>query len=141
MKDSIFKSNSEATSNRMRMVRSQGTKLEASMERILMQMNLQYVKQPNLTGHPDFQLVGRRILIFCDSSFWHGRNPDDLSGRSFKRNRDLWVKKLTRTRQRDKEINMKLRGEGWNVIRFWDSEILKHPEKCEEKLMKKLKID
>ncbi len=129
-----FRSNSPLTSERMRKVKSSGTKIEERMEKILNEIGIPYVKQPKLSGHPDFGLMEKRVLIFCDSSFWHGRNPDDLSGKNFRRNKDLWVEKLTKTKARDKKVNKELRGQGYKVLRFWDDEILKSPEKVKKKI-------
>ena len=123
-----FKSNSSFTSERMKRVKSSGTKLEQAMEKLLVEIGVLYVKQPKLLGHPDFELQGRYVLIFCDSSFWHGRNPDDLSGKNFIKNKELWIEKLKKTQQRDKRINRELKRAGYKVLRFWDDEILKSPE-------------
>lgn len=45
-------------------------------------------------------------------------------------NGDFWIKKITCNRERDDEINKKLKFEGWTVIRFWDDEIKKNVEGC-----------
>ncbi|MEM0134416.1 MAG: DUF559 domain-containing protein [Thermoplasmatales archaeon] len=132
-----FKSSSPFTSKRMKRVKSVGTKLEMAMENILVEAGISYAKQPKLRGHPDFELRGTSILIFCDSSFWHGRNQDDVSGRNFKRNKKLWVEKLTKTRERDKKINEYLKGQGYVVLRFWDDEILKSPEEVKRVILTK----
>ena len=124
----------------MRRIKSKDTKLEASMEQILVQMNLQYVKHPSLIGHPDFQLADTRILIFCDSSFWHGRNPDDLSGKNFKRNKELWVEKLTKMKRRDRKVNKELKRQSYEVLRFWDEEILESPEMVKKIIKSSLEV-
>ena len=135
----FFKSESEKTSDRMRRIRSRGTKLEASMENILVELELSYTKQPRILGHPDFELTESHVLIFCDSSFWHGRNPNDVSGKNFQRNRKLWVEKLTKTIERDKQVNEELTKSGWKVLRFWDDEILKTPETCRNRILEKVR--
>jgi DNA mismatch endonuclease (patch repair protein) len=123
-----FKPNSKEVSNRMSKIKSRNTRLEEAMEESLTEIGVPFVKQPKMTGHPDFKLKECNLVIFCDSSFWHGRNPEDVSGKNFKRNRDLWVEKLTKTKQRDRRVNMELRKHGYKVLRFWDDEILKSPE-------------
>jgi DNA mismatch endonuclease Vsr len=134
-----FKSNSSFTSKRMKRVKSSDTKLEKAMEELLIEIGVPFVKQPELYGHPDFQLSEGHILIFCDSSFWHGRNPDDLSGKNFKTNKELWIDKLTKTKQRDKRINRELKSQGHKVLRFWDDEILRSPETCKKRLLKEIR--
>lgn len=137
---SEFPSGSVETSERMQKIRSKGTRLERVMSEILQEMELKYFEQPKMTGHPDFKLKNHDIVIFCDSSFWHGRNPDDVSGKNFKRNRDLWVEKLTKTKQRDKKINRELRRHGFMVLRFWDDEILRYPDKVKKKIKSSLNV-
>ena len=133
-----FVTDSEATSERMRLVKSKGTKLEASMEEILKSMNLKAEVQPKILGKPDFRIIDTNVLIFCDSSFWHGRNPEDLSGKNFKRNKALWMDKLTKTKRRDQMVTRKLKSEGWKVLRFWDDDLLKNPEKCKNRILREI---
>jgi DNA mismatch endonuclease, patch repair protein len=112
----------------MRRVKSRDTGLERAMEQILRSMNLRYEKQPRLPGHPDFKVLDAKVVLFCDSSFWHGRRQRDLDGESFKVRREFWADKLRYNKERDKKVTRKLRGEGWNVIRFWDNTILRRPD-------------
>ena len=110
------------------------------MGAILKDLSVQYVKQPILMGKPDFQLLDYNVLIFCDSSFWHGRNPSDVSGKNFKRNRELWVDKLTKTKARDVRISKALKDLGFDVLRFGDDEIYKTPDKCRERILEKISL-
>jgi DNA (cytosine-5)-methyltransferase 1 len=116
-----YKKPSKATSYRMKRIRSKGTKLENAMEEILKSLGLTYEKQPKLLGHPDFRIKNTRILIFCDSSFWHGRNPE-----KFTKNRKFWEAKISKNRLRDAKTSRALRKAGWIVLRFWDDEVLRN---------------
>jgi DNA mismatch endonuclease (patch repair protein) len=98
------------------------------MEEILKGINAPYEIQPSLAGHPDFRILRTKILIFCDSSFWHGRRKQDLMGKSFKKNRAYWTNKMIRNRERDARTNRKLRLAGWKTLRFWDDSILRRPD-------------
>ena len=115
-------------SARMRRVKSRGTGLERAMEQILNSMDLRYEEQPRLAGHPDFRISNSKVVLFCDSSFWHGRRQRDLSGESFKVRRIFWADKLRHNKERDKKVTRKLRSEGWKVLRFWDGTILRRPQ-------------
>jgi DNA mismatch endonuclease, patch repair protein len=116
---------SPQTSRRMSRVRSRGTSVERRMATILRRAGIKYRSQPKVFGHPDFRLVGTRAVIFCDSSFWHGRRSRDTSGIAFKRNRQYWQAKLARNHLRDKRIRRELRRRGWLVLRFWDTDLSK----------------
>lgn len=122
-----FMKPTKKVSDRMRRVRSRGTSLEANMGNILTGIGVDFETQPKLPGHPDFRIVGTKVLIFCDSSFWHGRKRADLTGMSFKRNREYWRNKIVRNRTRDRITDRRLKAAGWKVLRFWDTVIIKKP--------------
>ena len=66
--------------------------------------------------------------MFCDSSFWHGRNFD--TKKPVDTNHEYWDAKIRRNMARDNEVNEQLRVEGWTVLRFWDVLINKHLDEC-----------
>jgi len=123
----------------MKRVKSIGTRLEQAMESLLKERKVKYEKQPNLRGKPDFRIKKSNVLIFCDSSFWHGRRMREITGEAFKKNKEFWVNKLMENKKRDARINRALRKEGWKVLRFWDTEILKNPNGIIKKLNLKIK--
>ena len=45
-------------------------------------------------------------------------------------NSEFWISKISRNRERDDEINMRLLFEGWTVIRFWGDDIKRHTDEC-----------
>ena len=111
----------------MRAVRSKHTGLEQAMEHVLRSASLRFRCQPDLPGHPDFALRDSKVLVFCDSAFWHGKRSAETSGRAFRRNRSLWMQKLQATVCRDARVSRQLRRQGWSVWRFSDTDILKRP--------------
>jgi len=115
------------TSERMRKVKSKRTKLELHFASLLRKNKIKYRSQPSLFGKPDFRIKSTNVLIFCDSSFWHGRNEDEITGKAFKKNRSFWMNKLLYNKARDERTNRFLRKRGWVVLRFWDEDILKRP--------------
>ena len=54
-------------------IRSRDTGLEKRAEAMLGGSGIEFEPHPKIFGSPDF-IVGSRILLFCDSSFWHGRD-------------------------------------------------------------------
>jgi DNA (cytosine-5)-methyltransferase 1 len=129
-----FEKPTKEVSERMKKVKSKDTGLEKVMEAMLGQLGLEYEKHPKVYGKPDFRIKNKKILIFCDSSFWHGRRKKEVSGKAFKKNREFWTNKLIRNKRRDQKTNRTLRKEGWSVHRFWDSDILKKPDKVKNRL-------
>jgi len=91
-----------------------------------------------LPGHPDLVLKKYRTCIFVNGCFWHGHLVDmKVLGNSEcckipKTNRDFWVAKIRRNKERDKEEQRKLAEMGWHCITVWECEL--KPSKCEETL-------
>ena len=47
---------------------------------------------------------------------------------------DFWIGKIERNIARDKEVTDRLRGDGWEVIRFWGKDIMKRTDECLNKV-------
>lgn len=112
-----------------------GTKPELLLARLLWNAGVRYRKNDaGVFGKPDFTLRGLKIAIFCDGEFWHGRNWEKRKA-DFKSNREFWLAKIERNMTRDRGVNEHLSSQNWTVLRFWDSEIIKRPDKCLEKIL------
>lgn len=114
----------------MSKIRSKGTKLDLAMKQALEREELEFSAYPKIFGSPDF-LVGDRIVVFCDSSFWHGRDWKKLKAQLARGNNpDYWISHIEKNMRRDKHVTRHLKSMGYEVVRFWDQEIYKDPEKC-----------
>ncbi|MHA2219315.1 MAG: very short patch repair endonuclease [Candidatus Hodarchaeales archaeon] len=131
------------TSKIMAAIKSRNTKPEKLLGKELWKLGLRYRKQYKIVGKPDFVFVRSKLAIFCDGDFWHGNNwklrgikslKQELSGYS-----EYWAKKITANIERDKKVNKELKKAGWNVVRFWESEIKRNPERIATKILLILK--
>ena len=43
---------------------------------------------------------------------------------------DFWKNKIVSNMKRDKNVNNLLKEDGWKVLRFWESDVLKSPKEC-----------
>ncbi len=75
-----------------------------------------------LTGKPDFTFPRERLTVFVDGCFWHGCPK---CYRAPKANRKFWEAKITRNRERDREVNRELRRRGWRVLRIAEHSLKK----------------
>lgn len=116
----------------MQHIKSKDTKIEVLLRRELWRRGYRYRKNySGLPGKPDIVLTKYKIAIFCDSEFFHGKDWEVLKPRLEKgNNSDYWLKKISRNRERDDEINKQLLFQGWTVIRFWGKDILKNVDEC-----------
>ena len=91
-----------------------------------------------MPGHPDLVLRKYRTCIFVNGCFWHGHLVDlkvfENSGccKIPKTNRDFWVAKIRRNKERDREEQRTLASMGWHCITVWECEL--KPSKREDTL-------
>ena len=117
-------------------VKAKDTSIERILGRLLWSSGIRYRKNDRTVfGHPDFSHKGKKIAIFCDGEMWHGKDWDRKQN-EFKSNRSFWISKIERNMARDKEVNEVLLSNGWKVLRFWESDIKKHPDDCLQKIIK-----
>jgi DNA mismatch endonuclease, patch repair protein len=117
----------ERRRNLMSRVRTHDTAPELRLRRALWQTGLRgwRVHPKGVYGKPDLAWIGLRLAVFVDGAFWHG-HPDVYHGQSG----PFWDEKIARNRARDAAVNARLADEGWTVLRFWDFDVEREPEKC-----------
>ncbi len=117
-------------SENMRRIKSKDTTIEILLRKELWKRGLRYRKNvKDIYGKPDIVFKGKKLAVFADSEFWHGKQL--LEGKYIpKTNTAFWVKKITRNIERDKEVNEKLKEDGWTVLRFWETDIRKKLLAC-----------
>ena len=125
----------------MKKVKSKDTTIEVMLRKELYRRGLRYQKNvKTICGKPDIVFKGKKLAVFADSEFWHGKKLRE--GWSIpKTHTEYWVKKITRNMERDKEVNVQLKSEGWTILRFWEKDIRKDVSACAdvvEKTFKKL---
>lgn len=118
--------------------RRQDTTPEILLRKALWAAGLRYRLHPTaLPGRPDIVISRCRLAIFCDGDFWHGR---DWRKRKEKLtqgwNAAYWVAKIQRNRERDRAVTRTLRRLGWQVIRVWESDVLRDPSRVATKIMR-----
>lgn len=115
--------------------KGKGTKLELLFGKLLWNAGVRYRKNDKTVfGKPDFTIHKMKIAIFCDGEFWHGRNWEE---RKFdhKSNCEFWYSKIEKNITRDKEVNERLKAQGWKVFRFWETELTKESDKCLNRIL------
>ena len=113
-------------------IKNKDTGIEVKLRKALWEKGYRYRKNyKKLPGKPDIVLPKYKLVVFCDSEFFHGKDWEDLQVQ-LKRgnNAEFWIKKISQNRVRDEEINRQLKFMGWTVIRFWGKDIKKDVEQC-----------
>jgi len=120
----------------MSAIPSKNTKPELIVRRGLWKRGFRYrLNHKRLPGHPDLVLRKYRTCIFVNGCFWHGHyvEIDEMESSRCCRlpiqNRDFWIEKIRRNKERDKEEQRKLAEMGWHCITVWECELKpKHRE-------------
>ncbi|KEO71626.1 very short patch repair endonuclease, partial [Anditalea andensis] len=119
----------------MSRIKGSGTKPEKLLKKALWHAGVRYrSNKRKLPGKPDLALIKYKLVVFVDGSFWHGHDWENRQ-LAIKSNRDFWIPKIERNRQRDEEVNAFYRSKGWTVIRFWDFEVKKELGVCVMKIV------
>lgn len=131
----------EQISYNMSRVCNRNTALEIAFRDELDRRGLTTYRRNDKTifGKPDFVFAARKIAVFCDSEFWHGYNWKTAKD-EIKSNHDFWIPKIEKNIARDKEVNDKLKSDGWTVLRFWGKQIKNDVISCVDKVENILRI-
>ena len=129
----------EATvSYTMSRIRGKDTSIEVTLRKALYERGCRYrCNSKYIFGHPDISFKGVKVVVFCDSEFWHGKDFEE-NEKKIQSNREYWIPKIKRNIERDKEVNEKLTKEGYLIFRFWGGEIQKSLDKCVTKILEGL---
>lgn len=120
----------------MSRIRGKDTKPEITLRSALHKLGYRYslkYRFKELNFRPDIVMVSRKTCIFIDGCFWH-RCPRCF--KAPKSNKRYWNPKIARNVERDREQNRYLRKKGWKVIRIWEHEVEKNPERCINRIKK-----
>lgn len=121
----------------MSKIRSKNTEAEKIIFRELRKRDIYFQKHyKKAPGNPDIALPKKKKAVFIDGDFWHGYRFSKLKKRLPKK---YWLKKIEGNIKRDRKNRAKLKREGWKVLRIWEHEIKKNPEKIIQKGIKFLK--
>ena len=121
----------------MAAIHSKDTKPEMIVRKGLWKRGLRYrLNDRRLPGHPDLVLRKYRTCIFVNGCFWHGHDVElpQIDNRQLtidnskcckipNTNREFWVAKIRRNKERDKEEQKKLATMGWHCITVWECEL------------------
>ena len=128
-------------------IKNKDTSIEIKLRKALWKKGYRYRKNYNkLPGKPDIVLTKYRIVIFCDSEFFHGKDWEKLKLQLEKgKNSEFWINKISKNIERDEKIEKELEFMGWTVIRFWGKDINKNVDECvkvvEEKIFDNMTAD
>jgi DNA mismatch endonuclease, patch repair protein len=128
----------EIRSKNMSRIRSKNTVPELMFRKALYNRGYRYRIHFKLPGRPDVVFVSKRLVIFIHGCFWHGH--DCKLNHIPKTHSDFWKNKVAKNRERDALNILKLKESGWQVLVFWECEILTRLEKVLKKTLSVIEV-
>jgi DNA mismatch endonuclease (patch repair protein) len=117
----------------MSRIKGKNTGPEVNLRKLLFAKGVRgYRIHYKLSGKPDIVFTRKKIAIFIDGCFWH-KCP--VCFKEPETRKEFWMKKINSNVERDNNFNNKLQNEGWTVIRFWEHDVRKQPEKIVSEIL------
>lgn len=118
----------------MSRIRGRDTKVELLVRKELHRRGYRYrVNAAWLVGKPDIVFTRIRLAVFVDGDFWHGWKFDQWSEKLA----PYWRDKIAGNMTRDRRHMVRLRREGWTVLRIWEHDVKKNFARCIERIEQK----
>lgn len=138
-----MKRDAQTVRKAMTAVRSVNTNPELLLRKALWKKNCRYrVNCKEVLGKPDIAIKKYKLAVFVDGDYWHGHNWALRGQASLEEELEhyspYWKTKIKRNVERDLEITIRLRDEGWIVLRFWGSEVKTDPDTCADIIIKRI---
>jgi len=121
------------------------SKFELAVQEQLRNNGIKFEKHKKIKGQPDI-FIKPNLCILLDGDFFHA-NPSKYSDDFV-----IWHKRISKSsgrhveeitakmiHEKDELVNKKLRADGYEIIRIWESEFEKNPEKCLKKIIKRIR--
>lgn len=91
--------------------------------------------QGRAPGTPDFLFPKATVALFVDGCFWHGCERHFMMPKT---NQGYWEPKIARNKARDRAVNARYKAKGWKVLRIWEHDIKRTPDRPIRRLKKLL---
>ena len=116
----------EKRSEVMSLIKGSNTKPELLVFRHLRRNKIYFQKHyRRVKGRPDIALPRRKLAVFVDGDFWHGRHFAERRHVFEERQQDYWIAKIERNLANDVLCRQTLEAAGWKVLRVWESDLMR----------------
>ena len=113
----------------MAAIRSKENRTERALRQVLHRRGFRFRKYcRHLPGNPDIAFPTERVAVFVDGDYWHGRVLRERGEVALlvsikNANVDYWAHKFQRNVSRDDAATLALERDGWQVLRYWESDV------------------
>lgn len=131
----------------MSRIRGKGTRVERTVFRLMRRRRVSFSAHVrSLPGCPDIAFRSCKLAVFIDGDFWHGRQwktrglPSLEKQFAKARAKKYWVNKISRNVRRDRANAARLRMLGWKVMRLWESNVNRDPQRQMARILRRRKF-
>jgi DNA mismatch endonuclease (patch repair protein) len=92
-------------------------------------------RHQDVFGRPDFIFREQRVAVFVDGCFWHGcprHSNMPVNNGAF------WRRKLAANTKRDRLVTSTLKRENWRVVRIWEHDLVRRPQRVMKRILRHL---
>jgi len=97
------------------------------------------VRSQGMRGKPDFYFPQQSAVVFIAGCFWHA--CESCFGRRTLRNNSFWQTNFRNNQERDRAVTAALSDSGLLVIRIWEYELKREPQKRVIQLIEELGLE
>lgn len=119
----------------MSRIKSKNTKPELFVFEKLESLGLSFEKHYPIHGKPDVVFIDKKIAVFINGEFWHGRKFKDVKNKLS----DFWINKIGNNIKRDRRNYKLLKIDGWLIIKIWDKDLKTHTLREINKILRALR--
>jgi len=117
----------------MRKMRATNGVAESLIFELLQQRCLPFEKHGSaLPGRPDVVFDRRRLAVFIDGDFFHGRSFERWKYKLS----PFWLNKISGNIRRDRRVNQRLWNAGWSVLHLWTKDVERDPERSVARILR-----
>lgn len=144
----LGKTHRKSTKKKMQIARANtvfprnDTKIEKILQELCDSAGIKYQKHKSFNlgfqYHQTDLFIEPNICIEADGDYWHAHpdyKPDKIIHYAHKNRKQLTAKDV---RRKDKRITRAMEKQDLQVMRFWGRDIINNPEKCLQKILKKI---
>src|SRR3989338_11423056 len=118
----------------MSRIKSKDSRIEVLFRKSLWKKGFRYSKNSSkYFGKPDVVLLKHKTVIFIDSCFWHGCKKHCRIPSVRKK---YWTQKITRNKERDKEVSKYYKKQCWKIFRIWEHDFINQTNKITTQIKK-----
>lgn len=122
----------------MARVRQKDTAPEMAVRRLVHGLGYRYTTDNrDLPGSPDLANRKRLWAMFVHGCYWHAHEGCDRHTIP-SRNRDYWLEKFRRNKERDQRVQKQLQADGFTVLVVWECEIERAPDAVANRVRQEL---